>query len=100
METKLPLNALKMALARRRPPCGLIHHTDRGSQYASKDYRRALQDAGILRSMSRKSHCWDNAPGESVFSRIKDDLVYRTTFESKAQAKASIKEYIERFYNA
>jgi transposase InsO family protein len=99
MHAKLPLSALKMALLRRRPPPGLVHHTDRGSQYASKEYRQALQSNGILCSMSRKGDCWDNSPGESVFSRIKDDLVYRTTFESRAQAAAEIQEYIEQYYN-
>lgn len=99
MHTDLALAALRMALLRRRPAAGLIHHTDRGSQYASSEYRREIAKYGIRCSMSRRADCWDNAPGESIFSRLKDDLVYRTTFESKLQAMAAIEDYIENFYN-
>lgn len=99
MHTALPLDALKMALFRRRPLPGLIHHTDRGVQYASTEYRQELVGAGLVCSMSRRGDCWDNAAGESVFARIKDDLVYRTKWESKAQAMAETQEYIESFYN-
>jgi putative transposase len=90
MHTNLPLEALRMALLHRRPPPGVIHHTDRGSQYASNEYRRILEQNGIVCSMSRRSDCWDNAPGESIFSRIKDDLIYRNAWESRAQATAAI----------
>lgn len=99
MTTELPLRALKMAYMARRPLPGLIHHTDRGSQYASKDYRKALEAKGTICSMSRRGECWDNAVGESFFARIKDDLIYRGTWSSRAEVMAAIDDYIEKFYN-
>jgi len=88
-----------MALGARRPPEGLIHHSDRGSQYASDDYREALAAAGIRRSMSRKGDCWDNAVAESFFSTIKAELIHDTDFLDRKSAAAVIDEYIHVFYN-
>jgi putative transposase len=96
---QLALDALHMALARRRPPRGLIHHSDRGSQYASGDYRRTLAANGIVCSMSRRGDCWDNAVAESFFSTIKLELVYESDWATRARARAAIFEYLEVFYN-
>ena len=99
LSTKLPLDALAMGLRGRRPRMGLIHHSDRGCQYASDEYREALAAAGIQRSMSRKGDCWDNAVAESFFSTIKAELIHRQDFPSRASATAAIDEYIRVFYN-
>jgi putative transposase len=96
---KLALNALNMALSRRQPPRGLIHHSDRGSQYASGDYRRMLAANRIVCSMSRRGDCWDNAVAESFFSTLKLELVYETEWATRAEARAAIFEYLEGFYN-
>ena len=96
---KLALDALTMALARRQPPRGLIHHSDRGSQYASGDYRRALTANGIVCSMSRRGDCWDNAVAESFFSTIKVELVYENDWATRQEARAAVFEYLEVFYN-
>ncbi len=95
----LTLRALKMALAGRAPKPGLVHHSDRGSQYAAKSYRRILKARGIECSMSRKGDCWDNAVAESFFATLKVELVYETLFITRAQARQQIFEYIEVFYN-
>ncbi len=95
----LTLGALKMALAGRAPKPGLVHHSDRGSQYAAKLYRRLLKARGIECSMSRKGDCWDNAVAESFFATLKVELVYETLFITRAQARQQIFEYIEVFYN-
>jgi len=95
----LVIKALKMATERRRPSRGLLLHSDRGSQYASHAYQRLLWRHGIICSMSRKGDCWDNAPMESFFHTLKVELVYNTTFETRSQARRSIFEYIEVFYN-
>ena len=95
----LTLRALKMALAGRAPKPGLVHHSDRGSQYAAKIYRRLLKARGIECSMSRKGDCWDNAVAESFFATLKVELVYETLFITRAQARLQIFEYIEVFYN-
>jgi putative transposase len=100
MRTELVLDALNMAVGERRPAPGLVHHTDRGSQYASADYRNALGAHGMVCSMSRKGECWDNAVAESFFARLKDDLLYRRKWATKDEAKAAIREYIMCFYNA
>jgi putative transposase len=99
IDTKLVLGALEMALEGRQPPQGLIHHSDRGSQYASAEYRQALASRGIQCSMSRKGNCWDNAVVESFFSSLKQELVYTTAFDTRHQARAELFEYIEVFYN-
>ena len=93
------LAALRMALERRRPAGGLVHHSDRGVQYASESYRRALADNGLVPSMSRKGNCWDNAVAESFFATIKNELVYRQRWSSRAELRAAVFEYIEVFYN-
>ena len=99
MRTGLVSDALKMAVARRRPGEGLLHHSDRGSQYASDDYRHLLQSHGIDCSMSGKGDCWDNAVMESFFGTLKTELVNHEHYETREQARASIFEYIEVFYN-
>ena len=99
IDRTLALDALGMALKTRRPEPGLLHHSDRGVQYASADYQRQLRHRGILCSMSRKGDCWDNAVAESFFSTLKAELVHRTDYVSRSQAKASVFEYIEAFYN-
>lgn len=99
METELVSDALKMALARRCPGEGLLHHSDRGSQYASDDYMHLLQNNGITASMSRRGDCWDNAVMESFWSTFKCELVHQAHYQTREQARASIFEYIEVFYN-
>jgi transposase InsO family protein len=99
LATTLPLAALEMALKQRRPPVGLVHHSDRGVQYASGAYRERLARAGIIPSMSRRGNCYDNALMESFWSTLKCGLVHRTRFATRAQARAAIFEWIEVFYN-
>jgi putative transposase len=96
---KLTLDALDMALCARRPPRGLLHHSDRGCQYASHDYRRELADRGIDCSMSRKANCWDNAVAESFFATLKTELVHHDDYPSRARARSAIFDYVEVFYN-
>ena len=98
-DTTLALAALAMASSRRKPPRGLVHHSDRGSPYASDDYRRALTQLGIVASMSRKGDCWDNAVAESFFATLKAELVDDADYATRAAAIASIGAYIESFYN-
>ena len=100
MRTQLVLEALGMALGRRLPPAGLMHHSDRGSQYASADYRALLDRNGIVCSMSGKGACWDNAVAESFFGTLKEELVYRRTWDDRATARHEIAEFIECFYNS
>ena len=95
----LTLRALEMALGRRRPEAGLIHHSDRGSQYACWDYQKLLSACGLVPSMSRRGNPYDNAAMESFFRTLKVELVYRRRFETREEAKAAIAEYIELFYN-
>jgi transposase InsO family protein len=99
MRTELALTALMMAIQRQRPGSGLIHHSDRGSQYAAGDYRAALTDAGMLQSMSRKGNCWDNAPAESFFHTLKTELVHHKKYATREDAKRDIFTYIEGYYN-
>jgi len=100
LDRRLVLAALFMAIDARRPTPGtLLHHSDRGVQYACDDYRQALADAEIAVSMSRKANCWDNAVVESFFSTLKQELVYRTTFADHDAARAALFHYIETFYN-
>lgn len=99
MRTELVINALTMALDTRRPDRGLVHHSDRGSQYASHAHREALEEHGAICSMSRKGDCWDNAVVESFFGTLKQELLHRHAWPSKQGATKAIGEYIERFYN-
>lgn len=99
MTTELAVTALRMALARRQPGAGLIHHSDRGSQYASDAYQALLGQYAILSSMSRKGDCYDNAVGESFFRTFKVELVYHCDYQSRQEARQSIFEYLEGFYN-
>lgn len=99
IDTALVLMALSMALTHRQPPAGLIFHSDRGVQYASGDFRRALTGAGLMASMSRKANCYDNATMESFWSTLKLELIYRCQFEDARQARQAIFDYIEVFYN-
>jgi len=98
-DTELALAALGNALRERNPGPGLIHHSDRGSPYASSEYRRTLERHGIVASMSRKGDCWDNAVAESFFATIKAELIEHATYATHGAAIASIADYIERFYN-
>ncbi len=96
-DTALALAALNMAAQHRQPKPGLIHHTDRGSPYASADYRRRLTELGAVQSMSRKGNCYDNAVSESFFGTLKTELGER--FESHSDAQRRLFDYIEVFYN-
>jgi putative transposase len=99
MQTDLVADALAMALARRRPPAGLLHHSDRGVQYASDAYQSLLQENRIQVSMSGKGDCWDNAVMESFWATLKTELVHHEHYATREQARQSIFEYIEVFYN-
>jgi transposase InsO family protein len=96
---ELACDALLMAIRRRQPPPGLIQHSDRGVQYASRPYRAILARHGIVQSMSRKGNCLDNAPMESFFGTLKNELVHRATFPTREAARRAIFEYVEVFYN-
>jgi putative transposase len=100
MKAKLVCDALKMAIWRRRPKTGLIHHSDRGSQYASKVFRRLLKAHGIRGSMSRKGDCWDNAVVESFFGTLKQERVQWKSYQTRYEAQQDVLEYISMFYNS
>ncbi len=91
--------ALRMALARRQPGAGLLHHTDRGSQETSRAYRQVLEQVEITVSMSGKGNCYDNAVTEAFFGSVKDECVHRTVYHSHEEARRSLFEYMEVFYN-
>jgi transposase InsO family protein len=95
----LCVDALAMAIQRRQPPRGLIHHSDRGVQYASEPYQAILARHGLCCSMSRRGDCLDNAPMESFFGSLKNELVHRTTFPTREAARRAVFEYVEGFYN-
>ena len=99
LESSLPLAALGMALAHRRPGRGLLHHSDRGCQYASAEYRAVLSAHGLEASMSAAGHCYDNAAMESFWSTLKVELIYRQEWRTRAQVRLAIFDYIETFYN-
>jgi len=99
MKRDLALRALQRAITMRQPPPGLIHHSDRGSQYCSDDYQRLVKNAGMAASMSGKGNCYDNAIVETVFKTIKSELIWRTSFQTRHQADKSIGNYIDGFYN-
>ena len=91
--------ALFRAVQQKRPGAGLIHHSDRGSQYCAHDYQKLLEQFGIKASMSRRGNCYDNAPMESFWGSLKNELVYHCRYATRSDAEASIQEYIEIFYN-
>lgn len=95
----LPMAALNMALAQRKPGAGLIFHSDQGTVYGSNDYRELLQTNGMLPSMSRKGNCWDNAVAESFFSNLKNEAMHDRLFASRDEGKAVVGDYIETYYN-
>ena len=99
IDRQLTCKALQMAIAKRSPGKGWLHHSDRGSQYASEDYQSLLKTRDTTVSMSRKGNCWDNAVAESFFSALKKELVHHRRFQTRSQAKSEIFEYIEVFYN-
>jgi putative transposase len=99
LATDLTCQALRMALATRQPIVGLLHHSDRGSQYASQAYQSLLQARGVQVSMSRSGNCYDNAAMESLFGTIKAELIHHQTYRTRQEAKTAIFAYIETFYN-
>ena len=96
---ELTLAALDMAIVRQRPAPGLVHHADRGVQYAAHGYRARLRRHGMVCSMSRKGDCWDNAPMESFFATLKGELVEEADYQTRDEARADLFQYIEGFYN-
>ncbi len=100
LEDTIVLNALRMALTRRQPRRGVLHHSDRGSQYAGGAFQRLLSDHGIVCSMSRRADCWDNAVIESFNATIKTELIHRTKWKTRELARAAIYKYIETWYNS
>lgn len=99
LTTALVSGALRMAIAQRRPSSGLLHHSDRGCQYASGAFRQLLSAHDIVCSMSRKGNAYDNAPMESFFSTLKRELIRRKSYATRSQARTAVFEYIEVFYN-
>ena len=99
MTADIVIDALTMAWFRRKPTAGLIHHSDRGSQYASHAFQARLKEYGMVCSMSRKGNCWDNAPTESFFNSLKNERVHGTRYRTRAEAEADLFDYIEPFYN-
>ncbi|SMD12084.1 Transposase InsO and inactivated derivatives [Fulvimarina manganoxydans] len=99
LKKDLALSALRRAIAVLRPPAGLIHHANRGSQYCSLEYQALLRKHGILISMSGKGNCTDNSMVESFFKPLKSELVWRTVFQTRTEATTAIGQYIDGFYN-
>ena len=99
MKVKLANDALLMTIWSRKPIKGLITHSDRGSQYASKSHRKIIEEHHLVQSMSRKGDCWDNAVAESFFHSLKTELIHHCQFKTREEAKREIFEYIEVFYN-
>lgn len=93
------IHAFRKAIARRKPPKGLLVHSDRGVQYASKDFREELRLNGCIQSMSRKGNCWDNAVAESFFHTLKNQLIHRVKFQNVEHAELALFQYIEAYYN-
>jgi putative transposase len=100
LRASLVCEALHMALNQRRPPPGLIIHSDRGSQYAGHDYRDLLQQHGLVGSMSRKGNCWDNAVMERCWLNLKQERVWQRHYAHHAEAQRDITDYIVGFYNS
>jgi transposase InsO family protein len=98
-DTTLVKQALEMALAQRQPGAGLVHHSDRGSEYASKSYQEMLQQRGIVISMSKKGDCYDNALIESFWGTLKEECLKRQIYTTRKEASGAVFEYIEIFYN-
>ena len=99
MTADIVVDALSMAWRHRKPAPGLIHHSDRGSQYASHVFQTRLKEYGIVCSMSRKGNCWDNAPSESFFNSLKNERVHGCRYRTREEARADLFDYIEPFYN-
>ena len=99
LQAELVVDALGMAVTRRRPEPGVVHHSDRGSQYASLAFGATLRDSGVLASMGSRGDAYDNAAAESFMATIKKELIYRQRFKSRNAARLAIFDYIERFYN-
>ena len=99
MTARLVIDALRMAIWRRGKPDALLHHSDQGSQYTSEPFRLLLENNGVSCSISRSRNIWDNAAMESFFSSLKTERMARKTYRTRAQAKADVFDYIERFYN-
>lgn len=99
LEASLPLSALQMACHHRQPPKGLLHHSDRGVQYASAEYRQCLAEHGLIPSMSRKGNCYDNATMESFWGTLKQELVHHQNYATRAEAKQSLFVWLETYYN-
>ncbi len=100
MKAQLVCDALRMAVWQRRPGTGLVVHSDRGSQYASRDYRRLLKAHGFVGSMSRKGDCWDNAVAESFFGTLKQERVHWRNYQTRLEAQQDVMNYISMFYNS
>lgn len=100
MKAQLVCDALRMAIWQRRPSAGLVVHSDRGSQYASKDYRRLLKAHGFVGSMSRKGDCWDNAVAESFFGSLKQERIHWRHYQTRLEAQQDVLNYISMFYNS
>jgi len=98
-DAELVKRALQMALIQRQPGAGLVHHSDRGSEYASKSYQKMLQEHGIQISMSKKGDCYDNAPIESFWGTLKEECLGRHMYHTRKEAKTAVFDYIETFYN-
>jgi transposase InsO family protein len=99
LASELTLDALHMALQTRTPTSGLMHHSDRGVQYACEQYQHSLRDHRMIGSMSRKGNCWDNAVMESFFGSLKTELIHQNRFRTRREAKTAIFDYLEAFYN-
>lgn len=99
LKAQVAVDALEMAISARNPAPGLIHHSDRGVQYACSDYQKVITKAGMRPSMSRKGDCWDNSVAESFFSTLKKEMIYHVKYETRDEARRDIFEYIEVFYN-
>ena len=98
-DKQMAVAALRMAIARRQPAAGLIHHTDQGALYTSRAYQQLLAQQGLVASMSRKGNCYDNAVVESFFSTLKNELVHDRDYHTREEARAEVFEFIEVFYN-
>jgi len=100
MSRRLIMDALQMAIWRRRPASGLLFHSDRGSQYCSADFQKMLKQHKMISSMSRKGNCWDNAVAESFFGSLKTERVFFSNYTTRNEARKDIVDYIEMFYNS